>query len=83
MTEKYVNLIDEQPEEGKDYGYVSVFRPVDEEHETRLTSISGYESIVVAEASPLACPVESDLSKSKFCEKYGTVPTWVGMERKQ
>lgn len=75
--ERIVNLIASEPEEGRDYGYISTFRPIDSNHESRLTSIDGYESIVVSEASPLACPVESDLKKSKFCEEVGTVPNWI------
>jgi|GEM_PF-5301530 len=62
-------------------GHVSIFRPINDQHETDLTKKNEFAEIVVAEASPLACPVEEDLSKSKFCEKYGTVPTWVGMKR--
>jgi hypothetical protein len=76
--ERIINLIDSEPEECRNYGYVSIFRPMDEAHEKRLVKCNqGLREIVIAEASPLACPVEEDLNKSRFCEKFGTVPNWI------
>ncbi len=77
-TERIVNLIASEPEEGRDYGYVSIFRPIDEAHKERLIQCNeGFREIVIAPSNPLACPVEKDLKKSQFCEKFGTVPNWI------
>jgi hypothetical protein len=76
--ERIVNLIASEPEEGRSYGYISTFRPIDAAHEERLIDCNkGFREVVITEASPLACPVEKDLSKSQFCEKFGTVPNWI------
>lgn len=82
MIERNVNIF-WHPNEDEPTGHISVFRPLDSSHEADLMQPDEFSEKIVAESSPFACPVEPDLSRSKFCEKYGTVPTWIGMKRGQ
>lgn len=79
MTERIVNVCWE-PDEDNPNGHTSIYRPVDDQHEERLLNNNEFSEKVVAEASPLACPI-AEVSNPQFCEEKGFVPTWIGMKR--
>lgn len=78
-TENIVNIVSLVADEGQTKGFVTIFRPISSEHQDRLMEPNEYDEKVVAQASPLACLI-AEVNNPQFCEKYGYIATWVGME---
>ncbi|MHC5824381.1 MAG: hypothetical protein ACYT04_53215 [Nostoc sp.] len=80
-TERIVNILF-QPDEDEPTGHVTIFRCLGDWHEEELTKPCEFATSVVSIASPLACPITSDLKMDKYCEKSGFIRTSIGMKKK-
>lgn len=80
-TERIVNILF-QPDEDEPTGHVTIFRCLGDWHESELTKPYEEATSVVSIASPLACPITSDLKMDKYCEKSGFIRTSIGMKKK-
>ncbi|MBE9037008.1 hypothetical protein [aff. Roholtiella sp. LEGE 12411] len=76
MIERIVNIF-WQLDKDELFGHVSIFRPLDDQHEIELMRPNQFSICIVALASPLACLLMNDFEKARYCEELRVVPAWV------